>query len=282
MRSLLITLIVFISGCTTLIDERNFIRPDRLSGFQSDTSFDARALPTSAVVKQVSVAIDKDVELRGLSVQQASAAATVLYFGGNMFHIDAHGSAVLPAMADCGVNLAVFDYRGYGRSQGEPTVANMQSDALRIFDFVNAQAPGKVIVHGQSLGSFVAAYVAQQRPVLGMVLESTATNPADWADANIPWYVLPFMKLQISPSLGAIDNSVAVSKFSGASLVMVGAQDKITPPRLGQRVFDAIPSASKQMLIIAGVGHNGVLKHPASKPAYCKFIQQLAGTPSPE
>lgn len=282
MRNLLITLIVFISGCSTVIDERNFIRPDRLSGFKSNASFNVRALPLSAVVHQESIAIDKDIELRGLSVQQTAAAATVLYFGGNMFHIDAHAEAVLPVLAECGVNLAVFDYRGYGRSQGVPTVANMKSDALKIFDFVNEHTPGKVIVHGQSLGSFIAAYVAQQRPVLGMVLESTATNPEDWADANIPWYVAPFMKIQISPSLGEIDNSVAVSKFSGASLVMVGAQDKITPPRLGQKVFDSIPSASKQMLTIDGVGHNGVLEHPASKPAYCKFIKQLASAPSPK
>jgi pimeloyl-ACP methyl ester carboxylesterase len=100
----------------------------------------------------------------------------VLYFGGNMFHLDQHGAALLPVLAACGTNVAVFDYRGYGRSPGKPTVENMQADALALFDAVNARFPGRVIVHGQSLGSFMAAHVAAARPVLATVLESTATS----------------------------------------------------------------------------------------------------------
>ena len=264
-----------ITACTTIIEERNFIRPDKLSGFKSEQTFNASTLPPSATIEEQTIKTENGIELKGLRVHQPGAIATVLYFGGNMFHIDDHATRVLPILSGCGVNSEVFDYRGYGRSQGEPTIANMKSDALRIFDFVNAQNPGKVIVHGQSLGSFMAAYVAQQRPALGMVLESTATNAQDWANANMPWYARPFLSIEMSAALREIDNTLAVSNYAGGSLVMVGDDDKTTPPELGKKVFDAIPSSTKKMLTIAGAGHNGVLAHPDTAPAYCDFIAKL-------
>lgn len=264
-----------VTACTTNVEEHNFIRPDRRSGYKSEQVFNSSRLPSSAKVDEQSIKTENDVELKGLAVHQPGANVTVLYFGGNMFHIDDHAMRVLPILSSCGVNSAVFDYRGYGRSQGEPTIANMKSDALRIFDFVNAQNPGKVIVHGQSLGSFMAAYVAQNRPALGLVLESTATNAQDWANANMPWYGRPFVTIEMSPALREIDNTLAVSKFTGGSLVMVGDHDKTTPPELGKKVFDAIPSSSKKMLTIAGAGHNGVLAHPDTRLAYCDFIATL-------
>jgi pimeloyl-ACP methyl ester carboxylesterase len=79
----------------------------------------------------------------------------------------------------------MFDYRGSGRSSGVPTIAALKADALQVFDQVNARYPGRVVLHGQSLGSFVAAYVAQQRPAArGMVLESTTTNVRDWGNVR--------------------------------------------------------------------------------------------------
>lgn len=265
-----------LTACTTIVEERNFIRPDSLSGFKSEQVFNSSKLPSSATVDEQSIKTEDGVELKGLSVRQAGANVTVLYFGGNHFHIDEHAVKVLPILSGCGVNSAVFDYRGYGRSQGEPTIANMKSDALRIFDFVNAKNPGKVIVHGHSLGGMVAGYVAQQRPALGLVLESTANNVQDWANANLPWYAKPFLSLEINAALRELDNTQASSKVTGGSLVMVGDQDKVTPSELGKKVFDSIPSPSKKMLIIAGAGHMGVLTHPDTAPAYCDFITKLA------
>jgi pimeloyl-ACP methyl ester carboxylesterase len=267
------------TACTTVIGEQNFIRPDRVSGFKSEHAFNANLLQPSTSIVEHTIQTENGLELKGLTVHQPGVVPTVLYFGGNMFHIDEHALKVSRAISGCGVNVTVFDYRGYGRSPGEPTIANMQLDALRIFDFVNAQNPGKVIVHGQSLGSFMAAYVAQQRPAFGMVLESTASNAQDWANANIPWYARPFVTIEMSAALREIDNTVAVSTFTGGSLVMVGNQDKVTPPELGKKVFDAIPGQSKKMLIIAGAGHSGVLAHPDTASTYCGFISKLGAAP---
>lgn len=278
MRGLLVLLgCCLLSACATVqVAERNFIRPDRVSGAKPAGRFDAAALPPAASLKDEALAVADGAVARGVSVSQPGAPATVLYFGGNMFHLDAHGAEVAAVLAGCGVNVVMFDYRGYGRSDGEPTIATMQSDALRIYDHVNAQHPGRVIVHGQSLGSFIAAYVAQQRLARALVLESTTTNALDWANANTPWYARPFVSIELSAPLRGIDTIAALRDFGGASLVLIGERDRTTPPALAHKVYQAIPGRAKSELLVAGAGHNDVLTHPDTAPAYCAFVRRAS------
>lgn len=271
--------LVFLAGCAVQIGERNVIRPDRPGDPKPEAVLDEATAPAwrlSPVTLPVS-----DGELGGVAARRAAGteagATTVLYFGGNAFHLDQHGGRVLDAVAPCGVDVVMMDYRGYGRSTGVPTIAAMQADALQTFDFVNARHPGRVVLHGQSLGSFIAAYVARQRPAArGLVLESTTTNARDWGNAMLPWYVWPFVRLELSEPLKGIDNVEAVSGYAGPALVLEGADDKVTPPRLATKVYEALPSPSKRMLVVPGAGHNDVLSNPATLPAYCAFIRQVA------
>ena len=167
----------------------------------------------------------------------------------------------------------MFDYRGYGRSSGTPTVANMQADALAIFDAVNARYPGRVIVHGQSLGGFMAAHVAAARPVLATVLETTATSAEDLVSSNIPWYAWPFVRIELDPSLRQVDNRSAAARFQSPALVITAGQDTMTPPKLGKKVFDAIPRQDKQLLLLEKAGHNGALRSEGASAAYCRFVR---------
>ena len=271
--------LVLSTGCAVQITERNVIRPDRPGDARPEGVLDAAAAPAwrlSPVTLPVAGG-----ELAGVAASRSSAspadAMTVLYFGGNAFHLDQHGRGVLDAVAPCGVDVVMVDYRGYGRSTGVPTIAAMQADALQTFDFVNARHPGRVVLHGQSLGSFIAAYVARQRPAArALVLESTTTNARDWGNAMLPWYVWPFVRLELSEPLTDIDNVAAVAGYAGPALVLEGADDKVTPPRLATKVYEAMPSRSKRMLVVPGAGHNDVLSSPATQPAYCAFIRQVA------
>ena len=260
---------VGLAGCAEMqVSERHFIRPDA-----PGTAVEQRY--TNAAARELGVAVDDGVVLRGILLEQPGARSTVLYFGGNAFHLDQHAQNALPLLAGCGSNVAIFDYRGYGRSSGKPTVATMQVDALALFDALDARFPGRVIVHGQSLGSFMAAHVAQARPVLGTVLESTATSVEDWAEANIPWYARPFLRIDMEASLRQVDNRTAAARFPSATLVIAGGRDKTTPPRLGRKVFDAIPRSDKQFLLLEQAGHNDALRSEGAGAAYCGFVRNL-------
>ena len=280
MRILLIlALINLLGACTSFtVQERNFIMPDSVTGKNTTTRFNQTALKAilpNANMHDVSVTQADGNVTHGIVISQPGARATLLYFGGNMFHIDRHAQEILSTIAACNVNVAMFDYRGYGRSSGKPTVALMSTDALAVYDHMNAQSLGQVMVHGQSLGSFIAAYVAQFRPARALVLESTATNPQDWAIANTPWYFRPFVSIEVAPELALVDNLVAVSAYTGPSLLLIGGQDVITPPTLANRVFVAMRGSPKVLLVAQGAGHNDVLDDTKIAQKYCEFLGKL-------
>jgi pimeloyl-ACP methyl ester carboxylesterase len=265
---------LLLTACGTLhIEERNFIHADKADAAPV-ARLDVAALLPGGSASDETIATPDGAVLRGVRWRQPGSARVLLYFGGNMFHLDQHGQKALPLLASCGADVVVFDYRGYGRSSGVPSVATLSADALRVFDHVSAQYPGGVIVHGQSLGSFMAGIVVQQRPAArGLVLEATSTNVQDWTDANVPWYVKLATTVRVSGDLRGIDNVAAVSAYRGSSLVLVGEEDRITPAPLARKVFEAIPGPSKQWFMAAGAGHNGIFGHNDVMPVYCNFIK---------
>lgn len=264
---------LILSACGTVeVGERNFIRPDK-PGAAPAAGIDAAAHLPPGVVADARIATDDGAVLRGITWQPPGAARAVLYFGGNQFHLDQHGAQLLPLLASCGTAVAVFDYRGYGRSSGQPNMVNMTADALRMYDYVSARYPDGVVVHGQSLGSILAAHVARERPdARGIVLESTTSNVQDWVDANVPWYVALVSTVRVAPGLEAVDNVEAMSGYRGASLVLLGDKDKITPDALARKVFDAIPGPRKRWHVAPGAGHNDTFGRPDVMPVYCAVV----------
>ncbi len=278
----------FLTACASVqVEESSFIRPDSLRGALPLTRIDQDSLKRTladgfnpdalSAIQLTDLSIDGGLgtdhpTLNGVLLRRTDAVATVLYFGGNAFRIDESGLRLAARLSGCPVNIAMFDYRGYGRTAGTPTISNLQIDGIRIFDRTNAQMAGNVFVHGQSLGSFMAAHVAQQRSVQGVILEATATHAQEWADSRIPALARPFVTVNISPSLLAIDNTRALANLQRPSLVIAGGQDTITPPELGQKVHQAIPNPEKELLMLPEGGHNNLLNTPQAAQAYCAFI----------
>lgn len=90
---------------------------------------------------------------------------------------------------DCDVNVLLYDYRGYGRSSGEPSIEGVLSDGLAAFDFIcNVEkVPSKSIINcGESLGTGVAAYVTQNRNCAGLILYSPYASLIDCAKQRYP------------------------------------------------------------------------------------------------
>ena len=102
----------------------------------------------------------------------AGAPTLLLFHGNGEIVSDYDGSA--QAFADAGVGLAVMDYRGYGRSTGNPTLRSALADAASVLEVVHARVATPLVVMGRSLGSACAAELVGRQPagVLGFVLES--------------------------------------------------------------------------------------------------------------
>ncbi|WP_374584686.1 alpha/beta hydrolase [Pseudoduganella sp.] len=270
LRASLILLLplAILGGCKTLeVQESMFIR--------SDAVIKAKPLPEQVFANSSKLELQRPdgVQLNGVLVTREGAERTLLYFGGNLFRMDADGKQILSSLERCKVNVAMFDYRGYGRSKGKPTVAILKEDAVAIYDMLEARTPGKVAVHGQSLGSFVAAGVAQQRPVRSVVLETPGASLMEIVHNQVPWYYKPFTTIKFAPELTVVDQVATVRQIKSPLLVMVGERDDLTPAYMGRQVFEAASQPAKQLFVLPEAGHNNVLSNPSTAATLCPFIE---------
>lgn len=201
---------------------------------------------------------------RGMYFHRPGATVTVLFFGGNSFRLDddAESAQYISALSRSGVDLVIFDHRGYGRSGGAATAALLASDGLDLYDDARARVKTKLIVYGHSLGSLIAPYIAQRRKLDGMVLEGTITNMEDFADTFLPRYLAPFINVTVDEQLLWIDNAKALKQYTAPILLISGQDDDVMSPALAKKLYDAVGSNDKTFKLVPGYGHNNLNTSP--------------------
>ena len=140
-------------------------------------------------------------------------APWVLFCHGNAGSISGRIDTVT-TLHDLGVNLLIFDYRGYGKSTGTPTEAGLYADAHTCYDWLtqtNHVPPDHIVVYGESLGGGVATGLASDVPVAGLVLQSTFTSVPDIGARVYPWLPVKLLSRHRYPSLLASTPSPARS-----------------------------------------------------------------------
>lgn len=280
---MLMLLVCGLSACKSIVvKDLDLIRPDNLTGYKTKAVFDQeklqKILPSAQLKDEQIVVAQAGVEpvtIKGVRAVLPEAKTTVLYFGGNLTHVDENAPILAKLSAVCPANFTTFDYRGYGRTNGQPDALLLKEDALRIYDFVRASTSGKLLVYGYSLGGFMASHIAANRSIDGLVLEGSATTPAQVVDAQIPWYFKPFVNVAISDNLKTIDNLAATSQYKGKILVITGGKDTTMPAYLGQQLYDNSPSQEKQYVFVENGTHSNLTNDARVKAQYCELLNKL-------
>lgn len=270
-----------LAGCTAHISEQSLIHPT--AGGAIPAAALAQAAPAYTLTEHWIPAAD-GARLSAVLLRQPGARITVLYFGGNGYTMERFGAATAAAFAPLGVNLMIVDHRGYGRSEGTPTVANFEADGIAAFDYLarlDGMAGERIVVHGQSLGSFIAGRVAAERPAGGVVLESSATTTEQWVDSNLRGVARLVVHTDIDPSLRGRGNLANMNAIEEPLLLLVGGNDRTTPPALSQALYAAstLPEGRKTLVLVPRAGHNDVLLQPEAIRAYAAFLGGVAGEP---
>ncbi len=275
-QSTALLLPLLLAGCTVTVDERSLLHPTPGGGLAAEAL--ARAAPAYAMSEQWIAAPD-GARLGAVWLRHPGARATILYFGGNGFTIERYGAWVASVFAPLGVDLMIVDHRGYGRSEGIPTQANLEADGVAAFDHLARLTgdPSRIVVHGQSLGSFIAGRVAAERPTGGVVLESSATTTEEWVAANLRGAARLVVRAEIDPALRGRGNLANMARIEEPLLILVGEDDRTTPPALSQRLHAAspLPPGRRTLAVIAGANHTDVLTRPAAIAAYRAFLSGL-------
>jgi fermentation-respiration switch protein FrsA (DUF1100 family) len=195
-------------------------------------------------------------KLHGWWIPHPAAWGTILYCHGNNGNITNRIEA-LSNLRRLGVNLFAFDYRGYGRSEGEPTEAGLYRDVRAAFDHLLAargESPKSILLFGHSLGGAVAIDAAVNRPAAGLVVQSSFTQVRDMARTIYPGVPLHLIARNQFRSIEKV-RLLAMPK-----LFIHGTADATVPIDHGRRLF-AAASEPKEWYEVPRAGHSELHRH---------------------
>lgn len=200
------------------------------------------------------------VELHGWWMPHRRSRGTLLYYHGNSGSI-AHQIGIFRHLRRLRVSLFAFDYRGYGRSSGQPSERGLYRDARAAWKFLTgelAQARGSIVLFGHSLGGAVAIDAARDCPAAGLIVQSSFTQMRDEVKAIMP--TLP-LHLAARNQFRSIEKIASVTM---PKLFIHGTADGTVPSHLGEQLFEAA-KPPKELYLVARAGHNDVHRHGGAR-----------------
>ena len=205
--------------------------------------------------------------------------AVIVFCGGDTFHRSIEGGEALETLAR-NADVMLFDYPGYGESTGTPTAAVIVENALAVYDYTVAletSAGKKRVLYGFSLGGMVAAQVARDRGVDGLILEATAPSVEAWARSQIPWYAKPLVNPRIEPALASVDTLVALRHFGGDVLILSSRSDRQAPATLSARIDRELRRSGvrSQLVHFPQARHGDIAHTPEFGPALSAFLNRV-------
>jgi fermentation-respiration switch protein FrsA (DUF1100 family) len=192
-------------------------------------------------------------KLHGWFFPGEKAQPAILHFHGNAGNISHRLDLVQPFLRK-GLSVFLFDYRGFGKSEGRPSEKGLYRDGMAAYDYLVQKKgilPSNIVLHGHSVGAAVAIEVALRRSVRSVILESAFTSTKDMAK-TIPIFFL------LAPFLPANYNNVEkVDRLRISKLFIHGESDEIVPFSMGQKLFKAAADP-KFFYPVKDAGHNDV------------------------
>ena len=265
-----------LAGCATFkVQEDNWFNPVALP--LESAALAGLELPAGLVAEPVTITAADGTVLRGLHVHGPSPRPTVFYLGGDSFMVARQGLSIAALLSRQGMDVFMLDYRGYGGSEGKPTIAALMADAEVGLAYLRRVGTETVIVHGISMGSFVVAELAVRQPIDALVLESTATSVRDWADHQVPWYGKLFVKIELVAALESQSNQQRLARYRSPLLLLAGGKDKKTPADMARALLigSATGELCRELVVVREAGHGDVLRFEAAQAAYRRLIDRI-------
>ena len=178
------------------------------------------------------------VRLNGWLVPHSDASSTLIWFHGNAGNIS-HRVENIKLLHDLvKVNIFIFDYRGYGNSEGKPRLKAIVSDYRELFDYVGTVAPGKRLLYGISFGGVVLLNVIGSDIVFDRAVIDSS-----------PGYV---------SHLGCphdYDPAENFPKNASGMLVIAGTQDTVVSPADSRALIDLAQARGGRAEVRAEYAH---------------------------
>jgi fermentation-respiration switch protein FrsA (DUF1100 family) len=201
-----------------------------------------------------------------VAIDGAVAGATILFCHENAGNIGLRASEYKLVHHKLRVNQFVFDYRGYGHSQGTPSEHGLVTDTMTAFEWLQSKVdPTKIVLAGRSLGGAVAVAAAAKiarsnfygatGPV-GLIIENSFTSISDMVDSKFPFLNVPFFK----PLFLRLkwDSRSAIRALELPMLFLSSTRDEIVPAEQMEALRDAAINAKSRSFSSFNATHNDI------------------------
>ncbi len=194
------------------------------------------------------------VKLFGWFIPSQGAKGVLLFFHGNAGNIS-HRLGSIQIFHQLGLDVFIFDYRGYGQSEGKPTEQGTYMDAEAAWRYLVEErhvSPNEIIVFGRSLGAALAAWLAQSHTPGVLILESAFASLPDIAARLYPY--LPIRLLLRFE----YNTAEYLSRVNCPVLIVHSRDDEIISFSHGRQLFE-MANEPKELLEITGTHNEGFI-----------------------
>jgi len=241
--SILIFLTFTITGCKPIVNHFAF-HPNKANVIATEN------LP--AHVEEMTVTTEDQIKITSLYLPSTGSQKMLIYFQGNAGNIY-HRLSDLQQLQSFGINVIGVSYRGYGKSEGNPSEAGIYLDGKAIYQHAVEQlgfTADNIIILGRSIGSTAAVDLAQGKNLRGVILVTPLSNGKEQATAS---------GLGMISSLAgdSFDNLTKIENLKSPLLVIHGTEDYVVPFTMGKAIYERA-NVKKAFIKIDGAGHNNL------------------------
>lgn len=189
------------------------------------------------------------LKLNGWFLLAQDSRFTIILCHGNAGNIS-HRIEKLQILHNLGLSIFIFDYRGYGKSQGRPSERGLYRDGEAAYNYLVSThkiEPQNIILYGESLGGAVAIDLASKKDVKALITEGVFSSTRDVARAVYP-FLPPFL---VSSSF---ESARKIRNIRAPKLIIHSLNDEIIPFRLSEKLFESAPQPKKFLKLMGG--HN--------------------------
>lgn len=176
---------------------------------------------------------------------------TIIHFHGNGGNLS-HRAFFFSLLRDAGFGVLGLDYRGYGKSEGNPSEEGFYQDARATMDYATktlSLPDNKIIIYGESIGTAVTVQMAMEHKTAALILQSPFTSMTATASNKYSWLPVSLLLKDRYDSLSKIAN------IKTPLLLFHGEIDTLIPISFGKELF-ARANEPKQAIYYPEVNHN--------------------------
>ncbi len=241
------------------IQDKIMFQPDVLPvdyGFSFESDF-----------KEVNIKTIDDISLNALHFTTPNAKGFIVYYHGNAGNLSRWGK-IVERYVKLGYEVLVMDYRGYGKSEGQPSEKTLYADAQLFYDYAKARVnEQQIIVYGRSLGTALAVKMAAENNPSKLILETPFYSVKDVANTRFRYLPVQWLLKYTFPSFSY------APQVKCETLIVHGTNDDIVPYASGERLYNEFNPAQTAFVTIPQGKHNNLVEFDAFHLAIQDFLK---------